>query len=80
MNLLDYLSEYSNVILWATFVLAYAFYKYHLGYAIVPMKGDYDHRKKRIGKAVPPYPNGWYIACKGSHLPKTGTRAIDIGG
>ena len=80
MNILDYLSDYSNLIFGAILVLLYAVYKYHLGYAIVPMKGVYDPKKKRIGKHVPPFPNGWYIACKSNKLPQNGTRAIDING
>ena len=44
------------------------------------MKGDYNTKKKNIGKTVPPYPNGWYIACKSKEVPKEGTKAIDIAG
>ena len=44
------------------------------------MKGNYDTKKRNIGKTLPPYPNGWYIACKSKELPKETTKAIDIAG
>ena len=80
MSFLEALSSNSNLIIFSLIILAYGIYKWYLGYAIVPMKGDYNTKKKRVGKTVPPYPNGWYIACKGNLVPKNGTRAIDIAG
>jgi hypothetical protein len=26
------------------------------------IKPEYDVKKKKIGKPLPPYPNGWYVA------------------
>jgi cholesterol 7-dehydrogenase len=44
------------------------------------MKGNYDIKRKKIGKVVPPYPNGWFIACKSDKLPLNASRAVDING
>jgi hypothetical protein len=32
------------------------------------MKGDYNTKLKNIGKTLPPFPNGWYIACKSKDI------------
>lgn len=48
----------------AAILLAYFVYYYIFSYFTVKMKGDYDVSKKKIGRPLPPYPNGWYIACK----------------
>ena len=61
-------------------VLAYAVYKWYMHYIIIYMKGDYDIGRKHIGKTVPNYPNGWYIACRSKQLTKGVTKAIDIAG
>lgn len=44
------------------------------------MRGDYDTKLKNIGKTIPPFPNGWYIACKSSQLPVGDSKAIDMSG
>jgi nitrite reductase/ring-hydroxylating ferredoxin subunit len=44
------------------------------------MKGDYDISKKNLGKSLPPYPNGWYIACKSKDLTPGSTKQVDISG
>lgn len=45
-------------------VVLYAVYLYYFKYHVVIMEGDYDAKLKNIGRTIPPYPNGWYIACK----------------
>jgi cholesterol 7-desaturase len=61
-------------------IVVYGFYKWAIGYAVIYMKGDYDVKKKRLGKTLPPFPNGWYVACKSKELSKGATKAVDIAG
>ncbi len=61
-------------------VVLYAIYYAVFRYLTVRMRGDYDTTKKNIGKSLPPYPNGWYIACKSKDLPPGKTRQVDISG
>jgi cholesterol 7-dehydrogenase len=44
------------------------------------MKGDYDVSKKTLGKSLPPYPNGWHIACKAKELSVATTKSVDLSG
>jgi cholesterol 7-dehydrogenase len=44
------------------------------------MKGDYETSKKNIGKVLPPYPNGWYIICKGKDLKNGQSREVKLSG
>lgn len=34
------------------------------------IKPEYDQKKKKIGKPLPPYPNGWYVALHSEELKK----------
>lgn len=64
----------------AVFLILYAIYLWFFKYHEVIMKGDYNTKVKDIGKTLPPYPNGWYIACKSSDLPVGESKAIDMAG
>jgi phenylpropionate dioxygenase-like ring-hydroxylating dioxygenase large terminal subunit len=44
------------------------------------MAGHYDKKKKNLGKSLPYFPNGWYIACKAKDLAPGEVKAIDIAG
>ena len=44
------------------------------------MKGDYNIKLKKIGKTIPPYPNGWFIVCKSKELIAGESLAIDQSG
>ncbi len=44
------------------------------------MDGRYDTKKKNLGKSLPPYPNGWYIACKSKELLPGETKSIEMTG
>ena len=50
-------------------VATYLLYYFIFSYFIVPFVGNYDITKKNIGKTLPFYPNGWYVACKSKELP-----------
>jgi len=45
-------------------LILYMIYYCIFGYFTVRMHGNYDQNKKNMGRTLPPYPNGWYIACK----------------
>lgn len=62
------LTENYHVSLFALGVLLYLLYYWVFHYFTVRMDGCYDTKKKNLGKSLPPYPNGWYIACKSKDL------------
>lgn len=75
---LPYFNIYT--ILATSFIVVYLVYYWIFRYITFRMNGDYDISKKNIGKSLPPYPNGWYIACKSKDLPAGGTKQVDISG
>lgn len=60
----QYLPNYPTLLLIAAITVLYLIYYLLMRYSTVKMEGNYDRSKKNIGKTLPPYPNGWYIACK----------------
>jgi hypothetical protein len=40
----------------------------------------YDQKKKKMGKPLPPYPNGWYVAVHSRDLKAGESKAVDIAG
>jgi hypothetical protein len=80
MNIITMVTEHPFMVSTLVFLVVYAVYKWAIGYAVVYMKGDYNTKKKNIGKTIPTFANGWYIACRSHELPKNGTRAIDMAG
>lgn len=60
----QYLPSYPTLLLFAAITVLYLIYYLLMRYSTVKMEGNYDRSKKNIGKTLPPYPNGWYIACK----------------
>ena len=44
------------------------------------MKGNYDTRKKNLGRTLPYYPNGWYVALKSTDLKPGEVKNVDISG
>jgi cell division septal protein FtsQ len=60
----QYLPNYPTLLLFAAITILYLIYYLLMRYSTVKMEGNYDRSKKNIGKTLPPYPNGWYIACK----------------
>jgi hypothetical protein len=80
MNVLESLYGNIYILTFSIIGVSYLVYYYIFSYFTVRMKGDYDVSKKNIGKSLPPYPNGWYIACKAKELLTATTKAIDIAG
>ena len=60
--------------------MLYVIYYVVFHYFTVRMEGDYNSKKKNLGKSLPPYPNGWYIACKSKELEAGQTRSVEIAG
>ena len=80
VKLVGILFEHYHILLAVLAVILYALYKWALGYAIVEMRGDYNQKSKHIGRTLPPFPNGWYVACKSKDLPPSTTRPFDLAG
>lgn len=47
---------------------------------IFKSSGYYDPKLKNIGRPLPAYPNGWYVAVKSNKLEKGKSEAVDIAG
>ena len=71
-----YLPEYPSLVAICIAILLYIVYHILMRYCTVKMEGSYDRSKKNIGKTLPPYPNGWYIACKSKELKVNETKSI----
>ena len=71
----------SQVLLWGTaLIIIYVLYLAIFKYFKVIMSGNYDTKLKKIGRTIPPFPNGWYIVCKSSELLPGESMAIDQSG
>lgn len=44
------------------------------------IKGNYNQKLKNIGRPLPAYPNGWYVALHSKDLLKGKSVAVDIAG
>jgi hypothetical protein len=75
-----FLEQYLSLILYSLLAVAYFIYYRFSGYAVVKMAGDYDHKRKTLGRHLPPYPNGWYVAAKSFEIAPGAVKAIDISG
>jgi hypothetical protein len=69
-------SNEPSLLLYPLAVLLYVIYYAIFHYFTVRMEGDYNTKKKNLGKSLPPYPNGWYIACKSKELNVGQTKSI----
>ena len=69
-----------RLLLMALSAILYAIYYSLMSYYTVKMEGAYNTKKKNLGKSLPPYPNGWYIACKSKELATGQTKSIEIAG
>ena len=77
----DFLKELANHSYLITgtlifYIVYLIIFKYHKVY----MRGNYDTKLKKIGRTIPPFPNGWYIACKSKELKVGESMAIDQSG
>lgn len=60
--------------------MLYSVYYWYLREAKFVIKPEYDTKKKRMGRPLPPYPNGWYVAVHSKDLKKGESKACDIAG
>lgn len=67
-------------LLCMSLLVFYAIYYYFFRYLSIRMKGHYDISKKKLGRTLPPYPNGWYIASKSKDLASGEVKSIEISG
>ena len=58
------------------YILYYSKYR-EAEFVITP---KYDQKKKKIGKPLPPFPNGWYVAVHSRDLKVGESKAVDIAG
>ncbi len=79
MTINEYFTN-AYLIFLSALILVYLIYYSVFRYFTVRMKGNYDISKKTLGRSLPPYPNGWFIACKSKDLPPGTTKSIDISG
>jgi len=62
--------SYTSLPMFAGAVLLYALYYFYFNGIIFEIKGNYNQKKKHLGKVLPPYPNGWYVADQSRYLKK----------
>ena len=51
-------------------LVLYFVYRYVFKGIIFKFKGNYDTKLKNIGRPLPVYPNGWYVAMRSNLLEK----------
>jgi hypothetical protein len=76
-QMLSHISTFSelNEIYWYAGVIT-VLIVFYIGYlaafkgAVFKSIGNYDQRKKNIGRPLPAYPNGWYIVLHSKKLEK----------
>jgi hypothetical protein len=73
-------SNYPYLIYSLVIILVYLLYRVYFKGIIFSTRGDYDAKRKNIGNPLPPYPNGWYVACRTSDLLKGNSLPVDIAG
>lgn len=61
-------------------VVLYLIYRSIFKGMIFKSSGYYDPKLKNIGRPLPAYPNGWYVAVKSNKLEKGKSEAVDIAG
>ncbi len=54
--------SYTTLIVILVSVLLYVLYYCKFREAEFVIKPRYDSKKKKIGKPLPPFPNGWFVA------------------
>ena len=61
-SFLSFTLTYTSTILIVTAITLYLAYYCYFYNILFEIKGKYDTKNKHIGKVLPPYPNGWYVA------------------
>lgn len=54
--------SYTTIAITLVSIVLYIAYYCKYREAKFLIKPQYDIKKKKIGKPLPPYPNGWYVA------------------
>jgi hypothetical protein len=54
--------NYTSVIVFIIAIALYAAYYCYFHNILFEIKGNYNQKKKHLGKTLPPFPNGWYVA------------------
>lgn len=72
--------SYTTLALLLGSIVLYILYYSRFREAEFVIKPKYDHKKKKLGKPLPPYPNGWYVAVHSRDLQVGESKAVDIAG
>ncbi len=58
----------------------YGIYRWYLNGITFEVDGKYNKKLKNIGKPLPPYPNGWFVALHSYELKEGESKYVDIDG
>ena len=72
--------SYTTLAILISSIILYIVYYSKYREAEFLIKPRYDQKKKKIGKPLPPYPNGWYVAVHSRDLKVGESKAVDIAG
>jgi hypothetical protein len=72
--------NYTTALMFIVAAAIYALYYWYFNGILFEIKGNYNQKKKHLGKALPPYPNGWYVAEQSRYLKAGESKAVDIAG
>lgn len=61
-------------------IVLYLIYRSIFKGIVFKTTGVYDVKQKKIGRPLPPYPNGWYVASRSKDLHKGTSLPLDIAG
>ena len=75
---MDYIFSYPSYLL-ALFLL-YFLYRWYFKGITFNFEAKYDKKLKNIGKTLPPYPNGWFVAMNSKDLQNGQSNYVDVNG
>lgn len=61
-------------------LIVYLIYRAIFKGMIFTITGDYEQKGKNIGRPLPAFPNGWYVALRAKELENGKSEAVDIAG
>lgn len=67
-------------LLTSAIIILYLIYRAIFKGMVFKTVGTYDQKGKNIGRPLPAFPNGWYVAIRSEKLEKGNSEAIDIAG
>jgi len=81
---IPFISDLNEIVPYATHLIvlfiAYLTYCAYFKGITFKISGKYNPKDKNIGRPLPAYPNGWYIATHSKDLEKGKSQAVDIAG